>query len=335
MQLQKSNKDGAWTPISNEEILYRYTNSYPSTEFMEFTTPAWKPTDFYDADGKSINELIQKRYDSEDQIKNHLNSVSCEISGKINTYVYQNEFIILSSLKHTFIFKFVPDSQNCTNKIQNEEKEKVNKPNVRVSRFQRILKTETSSVEDNSLRPTIDDHKYTKTEKLDKYNEEKEAVNDLVSEQTKVQDTTGYTYDPPPVKENESIELENEFNNLFLEILSKYGINREDKLSNYELSRQPQKFAHQNLRDSQNILYLPVPITHLPYHGHNSPYYVPVNPLLALFLSNFGYHLPGYHLNRVNGKYTNLYGNLASNNVHNNQPLGAYKISSDSHLLTY
>ncbi|KAG7309543.1 hypothetical protein JYU34_003995 [Plutella xylostella] len=87
MKLQKSNKDGAWTPISNEEILYRYTNSYPSTEFMEFTTPAWKPTEFYDADndGKSNNKIekIQIPHDSEDLFKNNLNNVSCEISGNV------------------------------------------------------------------------------------------------------------------------------------------------------------------------------------------------------------------------------------------------------------
>lgn len=108
--------------------------------------------------------------------------------------------------------------------------------------------------------------------------------------------------------------------NLF-SILAKYNIRTSDKLPNYAIS------LRQNSRNSdQDFIYMQVPIK-LPLR-YNSPDHLPLDSLLAVFLSNYGYYLPGLYGFQRN--YNNLYGYLASNNIHNNQPFGAYKIFSDT-----
>ncbi|XP_062525205.1 uncharacterized protein LOC110385287 isoform X1 [Bombyx mori] len=92
------------------------------------------------------------------------------------------------------------------------------------------------------------------------------------------------------------------------DILSKYGININDDLPNYALSRR---------------LTRSMPIKMPRYNNH-----LPLDPLLAVYLSNYGHYLPGVY--GLNNKYYNLYGYLASNNIHNNRPFGSYKIFSDT-----
>ncbi|XP_038221560.1 uncharacterized protein LOC119839370 [Zerene cesonia] len=103
----------------------------------------------------------------------------------------------------------------------------------------------------------------------------------------------------------------------FIKILANYNIRSSDKLPNYALSRQ-------NSRNSNEFIYMPIRIP----EGYNSPNHVLVDPLLAVFLSNYGYYLPG--LFGVAGNYRNLYGYIAANNIHNNKPFGSYKIYSDT-----
>ncbi|CAH0583304.1 unnamed protein product [Chrysodeixis includens] len=121
---------------------------------------------------------------------------------------------------------------------------------------------------------------------------------------------TGYQYTQP-------IETNHNLTSNFYEILSKYNINSEDQLSNYDLSLQ---------RKAQNPLTkehrVPIP------YRYNSLNHLPVDPLLAVFLSNYGLYLPSLY--GIKSNYNNLYGYLASNNIHNNKPFGLYKIFSDT-----
>ncbi|XP_060525049.1 uncharacterized protein LOC132701269 [Cylas formicarius] len=61
------------------------------------------------------------------------------------------------------------------------------------------------------------------------------------------------------------------------------------------------------------------------YQGFNHPDHLPVNPYIALLLSQYGRYLP---INSLNGKGIYYYG--ASNNYHNNKPFGSYKVFEES-----
>ncbi|CAH2085137.1 unnamed protein product [Euphydryas editha] len=130
-------------------------------------------------------------------------------------------------------------------------------------------------------------------------------------------DTKSYKYERPILETKQS----NLTSKLF-DILSNYNIRSGDKLPNYALS------LRQNSRNSNNkdFIYMHVPIK-IPFR-YNSQNHYPIDPLLAVFLSNYGHYLPGlYGFQR---SYSNLYGYLASNNIHNNNPSGSYKIFSDT-----
>ncbi|KAJ0178019.1 hypothetical protein K1T71_006892 [Dendrolimus kikuchii] len=121
--------------------------------------------------------------------------------------------------------------------------------------------------------------------------------------------------------ERPQLDKENLTNN-FLNILSKYNIKVNDKLPNYALSRR----NNDHNRFPTRLMHYPNNLR-IPY-GYNSLDHLPVDPILAVFLSNYGYYLPGMY--GINRDYNNLYGYLASNNMHNNKPFGLYKIYSDT-----
>lgn len=100
--------------------------------------------------------------------------------------------------------------------------------------------------------------------------------------------------------------------------LSKY---ENDYLQNYALSRRTKADNHVK-QDLQNKLRFREPIR------YNSLNHLPVDPLLAVFLSNYGHYLQGQY--GISNNYNNLYGYLASNNIHNNRPFGFYKLFSDT-----
>lgn len=130
-------------------------------------------------------------------------------------------------------------------------------------------------------------------------------------------DTKVYKYEIPTAETKQ-----NNLASKLFDILSKYNIRSGDKLPNYALS------LRQNSRNSNNkdFIYIQVPIK-IPFR-YNSQNHYPIDPVLAVFLSNYGHYLPGlYGFHR---SYNNLYGYLASNNIHNNNPSGSYKIFSDT-----
>ncbi|XP_041988958.1 uncharacterized protein LOC121740352 [Aricia agestis] len=152
--------------------------------------------------------------------------------------------------------------------------------------------------------------KYENTNKIDKENnstgyEVTENSTEEFAEQNTV--TREHNYDA---------ERGNNFTNNLLKILSNYKIRADDVLPNYALS------LKQESPKSNGYVYM-----RLPYR-YNSLNHAPVDPLLAVFLSNYGYYLPGLFGYQRN--YKNLYGYSASNNIHNNKPFGAYKIFADT-----
>lgn len=137
-----------------------------------------------------------------------------------------------------------------------------------------------------------------------------EDTDKLATEDNYSAEHVEYQYNPPT---DESQNL----TSTFYKILSKYNINSGEKLQNYDLSlkrkvQSPSANAYRFL---------------LPY-GYNNLNHLPVDPLLAVFLSNYGFYLPSLY--GIKANYNNLYGYLASNNIHNNKPFGMYKVFSDT-----
>ncbi|CAK1541218.1 unnamed protein product [Leptosia nina] len=194
-----------------------------------------------------------------------------------------------------------PDGNIDENKVINENEDKLS--------FNRKAKTIPSQFVNNEVIKTSDikQNDDVKTNNEYKVNEEN---TDVTGEQSNIIVNENYqTHERNPTKD-------------FLKILSNYNIRSSDKLPNYSLS------LRQNSRHSpsKDFIYINVPIK-LPL-SYNSPNHLLVDPLIAVLLSNYGYYLPGYY--GVNGKYQNLYGYSAANNIHNNKPFGSYKIFSDT-----
>lgn len=123
----------------------------------------------------------------------------------------------------------------------------------------------------------------------------------------------GYEY-KPPIKQN--------FTNDLIKHLSKYNTKNVDNLQNYALSRRPKAASLVTQDHPHKTLHFRVPIR------YNSLNHLPGDPLLAVFLSNYGHYLQGQY--GIQNNYNNLYGYLASNNIHNNRPFGFYKLFSDT-----
>ncbi|CAG9787088.1 unnamed protein product [Diatraea saccharalis] len=128
---------------------------------------------------------------------------------------------------------------------------------------------------------------------------------------------SGYIYKPPEFNVETSTKVNS--SNLLLNILTKYNIGLEDDLPNYTLSRLTKgpRPNFMSVFNPMNVLY-----------GFKSFNNLIKDPSLAVYLSNYGYYLPGSY--GIQNKYRNLYGYLASNNIHNNMPFGSYKIYSDT-----
>ncbi|XP_023311256.1 uncharacterized protein LOC111691942 [Anoplophora glabripennis] len=56
----------------------------------------------------------------------------------------------------------------------------------------------------------------------------------------------------------------------------------------------------------------------------NHPELLPINPYVALLLSQYGRYVP------LHGGARGIYGYAAANNFHNNKPFGAYKVYEDA-----
>lgn len=56
----------------------------------------------------------------------------------------------------------------------------------------------------------------------------------------------------------------------------------------------------------------------------NHPELLPINPYVALLLSQYGRYVP------LHGSARGIYGYAAANNFHNNKPFGAYKVYEET-----
>ncbi|KAL0882016.1 hypothetical protein ABMA27_001765 [Loxostege sticticalis] len=168
------------------------------------------------------------------------------------------------------------------------------------------LNQETTEKQSSQEAPQINRKLYQVTE---------DTVDTLKEEQKTTEEQTGYFYAPP--KPNRDISIGNNLTKIFLDILSKHNIRPGDELPNYSLSRR-----QRNQSPINGYMLIPIPIRAFPQFNNFN-----LDPL-AVLLSNSGYYLPGSY--GIRGKYRNLYGYLASNNIHNNKPFGSYKIFSDT-----
>lgn len=166
------------------------------------------------------------------------------------------------------------------------------------STIQNIDETSAAN-EENSIENVVKATATPKVYEVTEDNDKSPATGDL-----------GYQYNPP------TDETQN-LTSTFHKILSKYNINSEDRLQNYDLSLQ-RKVPN----PSTSAYRVPLPF------GYNNLNHLPVDPLLAVFLSNYGFYLPSLY--GIKANYNNLYGYLASNNIHNNRPFGLYKVFSDT-----
>ncbi|KAH9636670.1 hypothetical protein HF086_008983 [Spodoptera exigua] len=183
---------------------------------------------------------------------------------------------------------------------------KVWEPNVDTSVDNVLLLPEVDSKTDVSTEKTVD----VITAATSNTYEVTERIDTSPAEDSYTTESTGYQYNPP-TDENQNLT------STFYRILSKYNIKTGDKLPNYELSLQ--RKVQNPSRGTNRVL--------VPYR-YNSLNHLPADPLLAVFLSNYGFYLPTLY--GIKANYNNLYGYLASNNIHNNKPFGLYKVFSDT-----
>ncbi|OWR47188.1 hypothetical protein KGM_211469 [Danaus plexippus plexippus] len=197
-------------------------------------------------------------------------------------------------------------------------------------RAKKFVERKISALNNALTDETVQDQKQTeelfyekennkKTTRPNNIYEVKEVTDsDLLTSDQNLQHHRRYFYEPFKLKTSTSNNLTS---NLF-SILANYNIRTSDKLPNYALSLRP------NSRNSDNhdFVYVHVPIK-IPLR-YNNANHLPLDPLLAVFLSNYGHYIPGLY--GYPRGFSNLYGNLASNNIHNNKPFGSYKLFSDT-----
>ncbi|KAJ8719257.1 hypothetical protein PYW07_016813 [Mythimna separata] len=282
------NTDG-WIPMSQHDIYNQI--SRVSTKYLQYPVyRSMKPPIVYD------NNLVQRLSNTKSDFRDFkesfevLNEKSFEIVAAADETEEKDKKIINNE-----------ETTRTAKKVRNQDADysilnNLEPPNSNA-------KTSVTSEEKTNnevITATATSKAYEVTEDTDK----------LATENNYIKENVGYQYDTP-TDENQNLTSS------FYEILSKYNINSEDKLQNYDLSLQ---------RKAQTLSERPYRVP-LP-HGFNNLNHLPVDPLLAVFLSNYGFYLPSLY--GIKANYNNLYGYLASNNIHNNKPFGLYKVFSDT-----
>ena len=226
-------------------------------------------------------------------------------------------FVIYSHDIGWYIF-FLSDLDNQSQSISNDfDQQAVSKDKQKIRKAKKIDEITLPKINSVNIIKSKSNQETTKissnyevtedTKEVDKQNEDKETK-------------FGYFYAKPKAEIKRREEKNNLTKNLF-SILADYNIRTSDQLPNYAIS------LRQNSRNSDHdYVYMQVPLR-IPL-SYNSLNHIPVDSLLAVFLSNYGQYLPGLYGFQRN--YNNLYGYLASNNIHNNKPFGSYKIFSDT-----
>ncbi|KAG6456251.1 hypothetical protein O3G_MSEX009617 [Manduca sexta] len=188
------------------------------------------------------------------------------------------------------------------------------------SRFDRSLRMLYKQTTDNKAvvtEKTLNTHEQNGNTNVNlEENKTLERKNYEVTEEAESDIKHGYVYETPKPNTSNKLNLTDKLFN----ILAKYNIRADDDLPNYDLSL---KDKVRNPSTSEMVRPFDFKA-----RGYNSPDHLPVDPLLAVFLSHYGHYLPTAY--GIRNNYNNGYGYLASNNIHNNKPFGMYKMFSDT-----
>ncbi|XP_046967312.1 uncharacterized protein LOC124535229 [Vanessa cardui] len=298
--------DNGWRPMSNEKVFALQRNFIKT------------PIQVRNSAGNSVDNVFQRN-----AIKIvkpsvvHLNKESIKGQEAISL---QKE---IERNGRAFEDSTESSTKNTTQKIYYDESKLVRKAK-NIAESDVILVTD--NVLSNPIQQNADEKNKTKKRKISSLRNSTYDVHENLEQDNLITDennfkssvSNGYRYERPKLVTKQKNNLTSSLFN----ILANYNIRTDDKLPNYALS------LRQNSRnlDSNDFVYMHVPIK-IPFK-YNSPNHLPIDPLLAVFLSNYGHYMPRqYGFQR---RYENLYGYLASNNIHNNNPYGSYKIFSDT-----
>ncbi|XP_045767445.1 uncharacterized protein LOC123868843 [Maniola jurtina] len=307
--------DNGWRPMSIEKVLELQKDfiKTPNVHF-EFENSPKPPTSVMDDfENKKFVKIIQT---------NEITKKPTENNEVVLSEQDRNEYQELIKIIHPPRKEII--TLDDTNTLFNHEKQnqrlrkakKINNSNIVLllnsPRITDQRKSDEKRAKENELNEEIDSTKnYEVKEKLEEDTQAAPAHNLFYPKEFKHQ-----------IPKSAKADTKNNLTASLLEILANYNIRTSDNLRNYDIS------LRQNSRNSYNpdFAFASVPLK-VPIR-YNNPNHLLVDPLLAVFLSNYGHYLPS--LFGIHGGYNNLYGYLASNNIHNNKPFGAYKIFSDT-----
>ncbi|XP_050671606.1 uncharacterized protein LOC126969966 [Leptidea sinapis] len=292
--------DDGWRPISNEKLLSGSRRNFIKPEENELNSQ----TPWHSHSTSPDNTLSRGNF-----IKlvgaSHKAGESLLPQREINAN--------LESGDHNQSTLFYPNNNLDTN--YDDDNTPID--NLTTRKAKKLYDSNDSAVEniiekynDKELLKLESKHTYAVTE-----DEDEQITNS--NQRNIINEDNGYIYETPKSELSSNV-----LTNSFIKILSNYNIRSSDKLPNYSLS------LRQNSRNSPKndytYFYIPIKVP-LKY---NNPNHLLVDPLLAVFLSNYGYYLPGNY--GIQSNYRNIYGYGASNNIHNNKPFGSYKLFSDT-----
>ncbi|XP_053605558.1 homeobox protein 2-like [Plodia interpunctella] len=315
VNFQKSYKNG-WIPISRDEVLKRnfgyesMSAASNSEQIMHILRDSAIKVVTADDYTKPINVAPDNEafIDTPGKIKKCSTEICLSVTPKGKTNVdnspeYEN---ILKTIHGDNIRR--PKAITTDSVSQNNDKEKQiikDFKNFKQHHFNTEDKMNENHQESKNSYEVIEHSNYFNTDGI-----RKETQN--------IRNISEYFYQPP--KYNDSV-LNNNLTSSFLNILNQYNIKPDDRLTNYILSRKEKNYSPKH-----NYRILPI-ATIIP-RTYNNLNHLPVDPLIAVFLSNYGYYFPNYYGQQ--NSYRNLYGYLAFNNNHNNLPFGLYKVFSDT-----
>lgn len=134
-------------------------------------------------------------------------------------------------------------------------------------------------------------------------------------EERNERNSRGYVYKKPVVEPVGLTTARNEFSERLQDNLKKYSIKSNEMLNNYAISKN-----YVNNYDSMFQMYRThvSPVVAIPFR-YNRLNHLPVNPLLGVLLSNYGYYVQSG--NGLPNYYRNLYG-FAANQIYNDGLVG-------------
>ncbi|XP_072949844.1 uncharacterized protein [Epargyreus clarus] len=303
---ENTDYNNGWRPISNERVLGNLRRNFIKTPEIVHFSASWRPI-VHSTENVGHEQITNvKPQDINIELMDEGNYYDgTEMDGNQNLQDVRDQWLnlgnsqeFLTSSETSKIYKPTSTQTRKAKKIldkglDNNIPHKNENQNDAI-REVRLIKTNITNDESNT---------YEVTEASDA----SEVINLLENNLNKDQ-----RYFEPTLRSTTEANLSKKL----FSILGNYNIRTNDDLPNYAASRH----KYNTMSQKQSYAYPP--------SRYNSQNHLPIDPLLAVFLSNYGHYLPGLY--GFPGNYYNIYGYLASNNIHNNKPFGAYKIYSDT-----